>query len=347
MIARTLLRSVALVACVTTAACTRAPEIGAWITYWRADAGIESALQIPPPFKDVFLFGATLDSAGNPITASLPRNSVEIVRQLRKQQVKVWITVVNDVHSPTNKPKLKDPDLIHSVLSSSVRRSQHISRLIEITRSVGADALDVDYENLNYSDKDNFTAFVTELAKTARTFGIELSLTVQPKATEKSTGGAGAVDWPKVCNVVDRFQIMLYNLHSERTAPGPLSTVAWAKSVMNFAVHQGCEPGKLVPILKISGTNWGAGKVSSITFAEAHTLLEKFQSKLERHNDTEGATPYFSYLDNNEDHTVYFEDARSIGIKLKALEDAGFFRTMLWSLGDHDPGIDNISRRAK
>jgi hypothetical protein len=153
---------------------------------------------------------------------------------------------------------------------------------------------DIDCENLRPEDRSSFVSFVGDLAKELKDAGLVLSVTVQPKVRESSRQGPGAMDWKRLCEHADQLQIMLYNLHSQATPPGPLATPGWVQEVLSFA-RQECGVERVAPILKLSGLRWGLGRVQRAHFAEAVELMEQHSAELQRH--PAGEVPYFSYLE--------------------------------------------------
>jgi spore germination protein YaaH len=91
-----------------------------------------------------------------------------------------------------------------------------------------------------------------------------------------------------------------------------------------------------VPVLKISGMDWGKDGVRDVGHADALALLSANKAALKR--DAEG-TPFFSYEAKDGPHTVYFEDAQSLMAKVSWLQEMGHDRVVFWSLGREDADL--------
>jgi spore germination protein YaaH len=115
-----------------------------------------------------------------------------------------------------------------------------------------------------------------------------------------------------------------------------MSSPAWIGEVLRFAGSQ-CEAGRVVPILKVSGMDWGPGGVRELQHDDAVALLARHGAELER--EAEGATPFFRYVGSDGPHTVYFEDATGILRKIAAVQALGYEKVVLWSLGREDPRL--------
>jgi spore germination protein YaaH len=311
------------------------PRLGAWVSYWELEAGLERVTRNPGVLDDVFFFVADQGADGLPALALEGGAPEALLRPLRGSATKAWLTVVNDTRGVAGKPRLKDSDAIHSMLAKAEARARHRRAIVELAIRCGFTGVDIDYENLLPEDRDRFSAFVKELSSDLSAHGLALSVTVQPKRRESQSVGPGAADWARLCEASDRVQVMLYNLHSSKTGPGPLADRPWIGEVMGYARSQ-CEAGRIVPVLKISGMDWGPGGVKDVTHADATALAGSEGAGIQR--DPEG-TPFFHYEAKDGGHTVYFEDATSILAKVGWLQGLGYDNVVLWSLGREDPAL--------
>lgn len=338
------LRARAALACLALALGFRLPAVHAgssgvagWITSWDFERGLARVRSAPGLVEDVFLFVAELAPDGTPVLALPAAGLPAALRDLRADGARTWLTVVNDVReSPGKGPLLKDAATSHRLLSDPTARAAHRRALASLTLAHGFDGLDVDYENLAPEDRAVFTQFVQELAQDLASKRLQLSVTVQPKRQESRSVGPGAADWAQLCRAAGRLQVMLYNLHSSKSGPGPLATNTWVREVLGYATTQ-CDPERVVPVLKLAGMDWGPKGVRDVLHGDALALARSHGARLLRHAD--GGSPYFTYTAADGPHTVYFEDAESILDKLGALERLGFERVVFWSLGREDPQI--------
>lgn len=336
-----------LLCCAALSACVGpAPErgiqrmqLGGWITYWDFAAGINAVEQANGMFDDVFFFVAHLDAGGDPVLhrtvdATQLRDATA---RIRTRGARAWLTVVNDVpRGRQDEMVLKDATVIGGALHDPDARRAHIDKLLQMVRAYEFNGLDIDYENLPVFERETFSAFVRELSGAAHAAAIPVSITVQPKKKESASVGAGAMDWRALCADADRVQIMMYNLHSAKTPPGPMATPEWIRDVMDFAVTQ-CAREKIVPVLKVSGMTWSADGAKGIQYTDASDLARRRNADIQR--DSRGQTPYFSYEDGGMRYTTYYEDATSLISKLRAVMNQDAPAVVLWSLGRHDPAL--------
>jgi spore germination protein YaaH len=315
-------------------------DLGAWITYWDLDRGL-ARLKAPAgkAVRDVFLFSAALDTDGRVILVDGEDKTASLVSEMKARGSRVWLTVVNDVHPKSGgpgRPVLKDSAVVRRILTDPALAAAHRDEMLALARRLRVSGIDIDYENLSAADREPFTDFIASLSAALRKEEIRLSVTAQPKTRETGSRGGGGLDWRALCGHVDRLQIMLYNLHSAASGPGPMATSEWIESVLRFALGE-CPPSRIVPVVKLSGMEWSSSGVRGVRYDESTELARRAGVNIAR--DEKDGTPHFTYRSAGGAATVYFEDAISIERKVRLIESLGFSSVLLWSLGGEDPEI--------
>jgi spore germination protein YaaH len=309
------------------------PRLGGWITYWGYQAALASARAANGTLADLYFFALDLDPDGHPQVVEGRQDYAQAIAEFRRANARTWLTVVNDRRDSKGRFVAKDGALVHAVLSDPAARAAHVRRLVELCRDLGADGLEVDYENLDPQDKDAFSGFLGELAGALHGRGLLLSVAVLPKTREVRSRGPGGADWRAIGQVADQMQIMLYNEHDGHTGAGPTATPAFMAQVLGFAETQ-CDQGKIVPALKVTGFEWG-GKVLPAGIRDLGTRI--VPPKGEPRRDPDSRSPWFQYQAEGETRTVYYEDAVSLAWQLGFLGGKGYSRVTLWRLGAEDP----------
>jgi len=312
--------------------------VGGWVVPWQREAGLVSVERASGRISDVLVFAARLDRDGHPVLDGSAEQWNGAVERIHAVHARAWLTVVNDLVG-SGPPVQKDADVVHRMIGEAGARSTHAAEIVALAKSLKVDGVDIDYENLPSSERDAMTAFARELRDATRAAGLALSMTVQPKRGESSSRGPGASDWRQLCRIADRMQVMLYNEHNAQTGPGPVASPAWVEEVAQYALSV-CPADKIVPVLKVSGMDWGPAKADWRSFGEVEALREKVGPKIKRERGSKA--PWFAYKTPEGRHVVYFEDAASLEAKAKMLKKLGLDDVVLWSLGSEDP--DAISR---
>jgi spore germination protein YaaH len=324
-----MLRSAVLVAALATPT-----GLGGWIVPWHYDAGMTSLREAGGAIGDVFLFAARLDDAGRPMLDERKGDWPQTVALVKKSGARVWLTVVNDRVAASGAATLKDADVVHAVLADPGRSREHRAAIVALARELSVDGVDIDYENLPAAEREAFTTFARDLATDLHAAGLAASITVQPKSRDSDAKGPGAMDWAALCRCVDRVQLMLYNEHNASTEPGPVAGVEFVSKVVDYGLKR-CPASRLVPVLKVSGMDWGPDKATWLSFAEADSVIRSNQPRIRR--TWKDGVPWFTYRGPEGKHVVYYEDAKSLAAKAKAVRARGIRAMVLWSLGSEDP----------
>jgi spore germination protein YaaH len=337
----------ATVALAAVAGCagTRSLAVDGWVTYWKLPDGIADLGGPARGVSDVFLFVVHLDATGNPVPARRDQDYARTVEAVATSGATAWLTIVNDVVDASGRATPKVATVVHDVLVDPDRRRAHRERIVAIARAHGVTGVDIDYERLLAADRELFSIFVAELRTDLQAAGMRLSVTVQPKTRESRADGPGAADWAALCRSADRLQIMLYNEHSAKTEPGPVATPSWMDEVLRFASNQ-CPADKIVPAIKVIGIEWAPEGTHDVPYSEAMAVSSAEDVPVNRHAD--GEVPWFAYGPDTARCTVYYEDARSLRIKLLTVLRRGARRVVLWNLAEVSPelwtGIGDLIR---
>src|SRR5207248_898869 len=79
------------------------------------------------------------------------------------------------------------PDIAAAILSDPVRRQQHVQAIGDLVVARGYSGIDVDYEQLPATSRNDFSAFITSLAARLHGDGRQLSVAVGAKTNSNTT----------------------------------------------------------------------------------------------------------------------------------------------------------------
>lgn len=234
--------------------------------------------------------------------------------------------------------KTWDPTVVADILASPAKREEHVDRIRALVRNRGFDGIDIDYEHLTAADRAPFTAFVTALAAGLHADGKLLSVTLHPKTSEPGPQPKNqAQNYAAIGRVVDEVRIMLYDYHWDTSAPGALAPIKWVRSVMTWATTQ-VPRHKLVLGVATYGYDWVGRRGVSLMWTEIRARARAHDATV--HYNKKKQAPWFSFVDNRgRNHTVWFENARSLAAKRSVMRDIGASGMHYWRLGGEDPAI--------
>jgi spore germination protein YaaH len=311
-----------------------------WAIYWDDATVIPAIVADTASLDELCLFAYQFSSDGKLIPAANHLDALHgRVSTAAKGHARFVITVVNDVREG-QRNKLKDPEVVHKVISTPKARAAHIAELSALADK--AEGIDIDYEKVAWADAAAFQTFIQELSPVLRAKHKWLSVVVQPKTSDATSesqkkNGVATIDWRAIAPYVDRVKVMAYLYSYPGSPPGSVAPLDWVDQIAAYGLTQ-VPPEKLSIILHLGGFDWPAGKPGkSIEYAQALALASARQTKL-THDPDVGAS-YFTYTDAQVPHTVWVEDATGLKEKVRRLKAAGIRSIGFWRLGAGDPAF--------
>ena len=209
-------------------------------------------------------------------------------------------------------------ELAHTILSSESIQNKVINNTLNTMRKKGYSGLTIDFEYIYPNDKESFIKFISKIKSEIERYKYLLMVAIAPKTSDEQQGILyEAHDYRRIGVLADRVVIMTYEWGY---AGGPAMAVAPLDSVikvLDYAVTR-ISPRKILMGLPNYGYDWTLpfkeGNIAkSIGFDEAVDL-----ARTQKQTIYEDQAPYFHYYDlSNIKHEVWFDDARSIQVKLE------------------------------
>ncbi|MCQ6277195.1 glycosyltransferase [Bacillus sp. V3B] len=252
---------------------------------------------------------------------------MEIGELAKKNNVKVVPLINNEQNGEWNQKT------IHKLLSSPEEQAKLIKNLHTQIKKYGYDGINIDFENINKSDRDLLTDFMRDLYKVFHAEGLSVSIDVPP-ANE-------AFDYKALENHADQIILMSYD--ENVLNPGSIASSSWFKENLSQISKD-----KLIVGLGNYGYDWDweskqAGE--AVSFDDVTRLIEKADLKIQW--DDMSQTPYLKYRENNKVHEIWFLDSATFYNQLKMSAQAGTQGIALWRLGTEDPSVWDILKEEK
>jgi hypothetical protein len=272
-------------------------------------SGNEASLRTGRPISDLVYFAAEINRYGN--LESIPRR-----RNISRFKGRVHLAVV-----------CSSGGLTHFVIQNgSEARGQLVAEILAAAKDY--DGLNIDMENVPARDGEHFSSFLRELRE-----GLDskmLSICVPGR-----TRAGGVYNYTSMAALADRVFVMAYDEHWSGSAPGPVASMNWCKSVANFSLKSiGAE--KLVMGIPFYGRSWGDKSTSR---AMTHNTAEWHRKEYNAKNfHRVNGVPTFTY-DVNVQVTVYYEDVYSLSARMFMYRNQGVQKVGFWRLGQEPVAI--------
>ncbi|HVH31087.1 MAG TPA: glycosyl hydrolase family 18 protein [bacterium] len=264
------------------------------------------------------------DTAG---TLRGPQNT-EVVDLAHRMGMQVHFRVANSSRGRWGR------QVAYAVLTYPRARAQAIANILKVLDVSEYDGVNLDLENIPPGRRTALTAFVTEVAAQVHQRGKTVSIAVPGKTVDEvDHNWSGAFDLTALGRVCDFVIVMAYDQHSGASGAGPVAALPWVEAVTQFATAR-VEREKLLLGLAFYGYVWpryGGG----IPISMSRAVSRAADAKVPVLWDERNLVPYY----RSGSRTVYFEDARSLQLKLALAARERLAGVAMWRLGLEDPGL--------
>jgi len=221
------------------------------------------------------------------------------------------------------------------LLNSPDLQERLIRDILDTMRRKGYAGLDVDFEFVLPAEREAYAAFIRRLNE--RLDPLPVIVALAPKTRADQPGLLyEAHDYALLGAAADAALLMTYEWGYTYGPPMAVAPLPQVRAVLDYAVRV-IEPGRLFLGVPLYGYDWPLPYVRGTTRAESLSPVRAVELALQYRADIlydeEAQSPYFYYTDRGgREHAVWFEDARSIGAKLRLVAEYGLRGVGYWNL---------------
>lgn len=241
------------------------------------------------------------------------------------------VKVLPLINNYSDKLKRWDKKLVADLLASPSRQDALVREITAYLLKYNFPGLVVDFEDIDPSVGGAYVNFVAALAKRLASF--DKTLTVQVALDEQ------AANVPALSRAAHSVIVMLYDEHTEASAPGPLAGQGWFEQKLSLA-RALVPASKLIVGIGSYAYDWPEkGRAQELSVQEALELLASSQSPL--NFDERSLNPRFDYrnAETGARHSVWYLDAVTAHNQVAAALQAAPAGIALWRLGTEDQGV--------
>ena len=294
--------------------------------YWMGSAWLNLDYSL---LSTIAYFGAEANSTGGiDDWHSWPPNN--LITTAHNAGVEVVLTVT-----------LFNSNTISSLLSNANYRQILITTLVNSVSSAGADGVNIDFEGLPSSQKENMVQFITDL-KAAFDSAIPGS---QVTLATPAVDWSGAWDYDQLAINSDGLMIMAYDYHwSNAPTTGPVApltgwgtyNVTW--TVNDYLTWSGGLNDKLILGCPYYGYDWpaesgngGANTTASGT-AKTYSVAEPLAQTYGKLRDNDSQSPWYRYQSSGW-RQCWYDDSLSLSLKYDLVNQHDLQGIGIWALG--------------
>ena len=162
---------------------------------------------------------------------------------------------------------------LHKLFTTPAARKAFIDSILsECKKKNGYSGFQIDFENVQWTDRDLLSDFVAATASALHKDGLQLTIATVPNAPGApgkssyfhwlyANWRAAATDLKALSQVADRICLMTYDQNTRWTAPGPVAGYPWTVQQLEYAL-QFVPKEKLLLGIPVYGYHWFAGDPS-------------------------------------------------------------------------------------
>ena len=223
------------------------------------------------------------------------------------------------------------------VLTDAAVQNRLIGDVLETAMRKGYAGVDVDFEYLPGGLAEAYAAFLARLRRLLHARGMFLWAALAPKTSAAQRGLLyEGHSYAAVGAAVDGVLLMTYEWGYTYGPPMAVAPIANVRAVLDYAVTE-LPAEKIFLGIPNYGYDWPLPFVQGVTRARSISNQEAIELAIRHHiaiqYDATAQSPFFHYTaDDGTVHEVWFEDARSLSVKLRLVAEYGFRGVGIWNL---------------
>lgn len=239
-----------------------------------------------------------------------------------------------------NEEGLFSGELAHSLLIDENKQNLLISQVLEELEERRFFGLDLDFEFIYAEDKERFSAFVDKTTTTLNNKGFIVTVAVAPKISENQPGLLyEGHDYEALGEAANELLIMTYEWGYAYGIPMAVAPINDVRRVLEYG-------SSVIPKEKMNmgipnyGYDWQLPHqmgVPARSIGNVEAVDQAINRNAEIMFDGTSQAPYYNYYVDNNQHVVWFEDARSIEAKLQLANELEIGGVGYWNLMRYFP----------
>lgn len=223
-------------------------------------------------------------------------------------------------------------DTTSQILNDYEKRETMIENLMDLVEEYNLDGVNVDFENMNESDKDVYSRFLIELAPRLKKIGKTLSVDVT--APDGSETWSLCFDRNTIANVADYIVFMAYDQYgTSSNKAGTTAGYNWVEAnIKKFLGQEDVDPEKIILGIPLYMRLWeeeedGTAKPEVVNMKDMFDVLPENQVATW---DEELKQYYVEYEEDGKKYKMWVENEKSVGEKINLANQYNLAGIAFW-----------------
>lgn len=283
-------------------------------------------------------FFSIVSKGNGAINTNVGTRGVKYIAWAHQNQYKVWGMFSNNSYKETTS----------TILNSYELRTQLINRIVNLAIQYDLDGINLDFENMNTSDKDMFSRLIIELKPKLQEAGMTLSVDV----TTLDGGG----DWSECYNrhvigdVADYIVLMAYDQHGINSSkPGTTAGYNWVENNLKKMIdREEIASNKIILGIPLYTRLWATenDKMAVNKTVNMKDIQNVLPKNAQKEWDDELKQYYVEYTQGKRNYKMWIEDEESIKAKLSLVKQYDLAGVAAWEKDREQSSIWHIIKES-
>lgn len=236
-----------------------------------------------------------------------------------------------------------DPDLTGKILGDADKRSRLADSIVEYSIKYNADGINMDFENMRTSDRDNYTLFIKELSAKAKAKGLITSVDVT--TINQYSSWSTCYDRKGLAKYADYIILMAYDQHWEGSpVSGSVAQLSWVESSLKKVLEE-VPQNKLILAVPFYARLWKEAYVDGKTVVTSQAVSMETGEKVIKDNqaskiwDEKSGQYYAEFKKDGALYKIWLEDENSIRLKAQLANEYNLAGVASWRKGFEKPVV--------
>ncbi|MEZ5351598.1 MAG: glycosyl hydrolase family 18 protein [Bryobacteraceae bacterium] len=237
--------------------------------------------------------------------------------------------------------------VLRAVLRDDASRSALAGKLARLALAEGFQGLQLDFENLEASDREPYADLASRLGEELHRYGKQLSVAVASPvysigavdakpASWTPTPRSEGFDYARLASASDFLTLMAYDQYATADTPGPVAGIAWVEACIR-TVLETVPASKIMLGLPLYHRHWAGTRVTTGPWAEAQA--EAMRADAPPVWSPLHEEPSIRFDRDRVSHVIWFHDAASLARRMELMRRYRLRGFSAWRLGQEDPAV--------
>jgi spore germination protein len=238
--------------------------------------------------------------------------------------------------SPQGEPNI---EVAFNILMNNDFQEHHINDILNTIKEKGFHGVNMVFSYISPSNINLYTIFITKVASRVQKEGYLCFVTINPRGTENDGPLFEEIDYSPISQVADSISFNHFEWGKNTNPPGPIYSYTNLKQFLEYTVKK-IPPEKIKIGVPTTGYDWtlpytpDKSVASAVSLRDAINLAREARSKIMF--DEISQTPYFSYkqsyISSEEEHIVWFIDARTFQSLMNLIIEYNLNGKGIWNI---------------